>query len=83
MTPSKESMALARELMMEHLLKIHRIEYPATVEEALALAFDRIREEEREACAKVAEFFEPDEKSDDVRYASQAIRTRNTQKGTP
>ena len=32
--------------------------------------------EEREACAKVAERFEPDEKTNYVTYASTAIRAR-------
>jgi len=32
--------------------------------------------EEREACAKVAERFEPDEKTSYVTYASTAIRAR-------
>jgi len=33
-------------------------------------------EAEREACAKVAEQFEPDEKTSYVMYASKAIRAR-------
>jgi len=33
-------------------------------------------ESEREACAKVAEQFEPDEKTSYVMYASKAIRAR-------
>ena len=33
---------------------------------------------EREACAKVAEKFEPDEKLDYVTYASTAIRARGS-----
>lgn len=36
--------------------------------------------EEREACAKVAEQFEPDEKLDYVTYASAAIRARGETK---
>jgi len=35
-------------------------------------------EAEREACAKVAEQFEPDEKTSYVMYASKAIRARGT-----
>ena len=35
-----------------------------------------IRADEREACAKVAEQFEPDEKTSYVNYASTAIRAR-------
>ena len=33
---------------------------------------------EREACAKIAERFEPDEKCSYVNYASQQIRARST-----
>ena len=36
----------------------------------------RVVEAEREACAKVAERFEPDEKTRYVTYASTAIRAR-------
>ena len=35
-----------------------------------------VAEAEREACAKVAERFEPDEKTSYVTYASTAIRAR-------
>jgi hypothetical protein len=35
-----------------------------------------VAEAEREACAKVAERFEPSEKTSYVTYASQAIRAR-------
>jgi len=35
-----------------------------------------VAEREREACAKVAEQFEPDEKTSYVMYASKAIRAR-------
>ena len=35
-----------------------------------------VRADEREACAKVAERFEPDEKTSYVNYASTAIRAR-------
>ena len=35
-----------------------------------------VRADEREACAKVAEQFEPDEKTSYVTYASTAIRAR-------
>ena len=35
-----------------------------------------VRADEREACAKVAERFEPDEKTSYVTYASTAIRAR-------
>jgi len=35
-----------------------------------------VAEKEREACAKVAERFEPDEKTSYVTYASTAIRAR-------
>ena len=38
-----------------------------------------VREDEREACAKVAERFEPSEKTSYVKYASQAIRARGDQ----
>jgi len=41
-------------------------------EKLIALA----RADEREACAKVAERFEPDEKTSYVTYASTAIRAR-------
>ena len=37
---------------------------------------DLVRADEREACAKVAERFEPDEKTSYVNYASTAIRAR-------
>jgi hypothetical protein len=37
---------------------------------------DLVRADEREACAKVAERFEPDEKTSYVTYASTAIRAR-------
>lgn len=39
-------------------------------------AWDEATKAEREACAKVAEKFEPDEKTDYVTYASTAIRAR-------
>ena len=35
-----------------------------------------VRADEREACAKLAEKFEPDEKTSYVTYASTAIRAR-------
>ena len=35
-----------------------------------------VAKHEREACAKVAEQFEPDEKTSYVMYASKAIRAR-------
>ena len=37
---------------------------------------DLVRADEREECAKVAERFEPDEKTSYVTYASTAIRAR-------
>jgi len=46
-----------------------------TVEQMLAWGKDCV-EAEREACAKVAEQFEPDEKTSYVMYASKAIRAR-------
>ena len=44
--------------------------------EAITTALGTVQAEEREACAKVAEQFEPDEKSSSVQYASTAIRGR-------
>jgi hypothetical protein len=41
-----------------------------------AIAVDAAMALEREACAKVAEQFEPDEKTSYVMYASKAIRAR-------
>jgi hypothetical protein len=41
-----------------------------------ALVRAEAQAEEREACAKVAERFEPDEKTSYVTYASTAIRAR-------
>jgi len=38
-----------------------------------------VAEKEREACAKLAEQFEPDEKTSYVTYASTAIRARGEQ----
>ena len=46
-----------------------------TVEQMLAWGKACV-EAEREACAKVAEQFEPDEKTSYVMYASKAIRAR-------
>ena len=46
-----------------------------TVEQMLAWG-KACAEAEREACAKVAEQFEPDEKTSYVMYASKAIRAR-------
>lgn len=46
--------------------------------EAVVLADTKIKEARNEAieeCAKIAEEFEPDEKSDGVLYASQKIRS--------
>ena len=47
-----------------------------TVEQMLAWG-KACAEAEREACAKVAEQFEPDEKTSYVMYASKAIRMRS------
>ena len=44
--------------------------------EALVAFAKLVAEAEREACAKVAERFEPDEKTSYVTYASTAIRAR-------
>ena len=42
----------------------------------MQMAIDEAVAAEREACAKVAERFEPDEKTSYVTYASTAIRSR-------
>jgi len=44
--------------------------------ESLVAFAKMVAEAEREACAKVAERFEPDEKTSYVTYASTAIRAR-------
>jgi hypothetical protein len=44
--------------------------------EELDELLNKIRAHEREECAKVAEQFEPDEKTSYVTYASTAIRAR-------
>ncbi len=48
----------------------------AMLERFAALVRAEAQAEEREACAKVAEQFEPDEKTSYVTYASTAIRAR-------
>ena len=53
-------------LMGRHMLKFAELAYKAGIDD------------EREACAKVAEKFEPDEKLDYVTYASTAIRARGS-----
>jgi len=45
----------------------------------MQMAIDEAVLAEREACAKVAERFEPDEKTSYVTYASTAIRARGEQ----
>jgi hypothetical protein len=51
--------------------------HPAYQLEAFAAVVStRAAAHEREACAKVAEQFEPDEKTSYVMYASKAIRAR-------
>jgi len=54
--------------MAKEWSKAVEAEYKAQIEEAVLA--------EREACAKVAERFEPDEKTSYVTYASTAIRAR-------
>jgi len=57
--------------MAKEWSKAVEAEYKAQIEEAVLA--------EREACAKVAERFEPDEKTRYVTYASTAIRARGEQ----
>ena len=47
-----------------------------TVDDLLNELEWQVKEQEREACAKVAERYEPDEKTSYVTYASSAIRAR-------
>jgi hypothetical protein len=49
---------------------------PSTLEAFAKLVEEQATAKEREACAKVAERFEPDEKTSYVTYASTAIRAR-------
>jgi hypothetical protein len=46
------------------------------MQQLLTKGLDKAIADEREACAKVAEQFEPDEKTSYVTYASTAIRAR-------
>jgi len=45
------------------------------------IAYEEGQKDEREACAKLAERFEPDEKCIYVEYASAAIRARGQSRG--
>ena len=50
------------------LVALQKVAYEAAQEARVA---------EREACAKIAEFYEPDEKTDYVNYTSRDIRNRS------
>jgi hypothetical protein len=70
---------MAREAGFERVVAIHP-DGSKTVTVAPVLELEAfaalVAEHEREACAKVAEQFEPDEKTSYVMYASKAIRAR-------
>jgi hypothetical protein len=56
-----------------------RVESMNQLEAFAKLVVAKATASEREACAKVAERFEPDEKTSYVTYASTAIRARGEQ----
>ena len=57
------------------------IEFAALIQQQMeaenAEQIKKAVKDEREACAKIAEKYEPDEKTSYVHYASQTIRARN------
>ena len=76
-----EIIEMAREAGLIHILDEHAHEYGSGTFEntpypELEAFANLIAAKEREACAKVAEKFEPDEKTSYVTYASTAIRAR-------